>query len=114
MNYLTTAQVAEVKGCSPRYVRQLAQNGKLEHIEKEQAANNRCEYLFPLSALTEREQIRWENQQRNKLGLEPVPVPAKATPKGSNSTPSTTSLTRSGSENSPTKASVKCRFSGFV
>jgi len=81
LNFLTTAQVAEVKGCTPQYIRRLAQTGKLEHIEKEQAANNRCEYLFPLSALTEREQLRWENQQRNKLGLEPVPVPAKSIPK---------------------------------
>lgn len=81
MNFLTTAQVAEVKGCTPQYIRRLAQTGKLDHVEKEQAANNRCEYLFPLSALTEREQLRWENQQRNKLGLEPVPVPAKPVPK---------------------------------
>ena len=77
MVYLSTQQVADVKGCTPQYVRRLAQNGKLEHIEKESAANNRCEYLFPLNVLTEREQIVWENKQRSKLGLEPVPVPSR-------------------------------------
>ena len=73
MEYLTTAQVAELKGCTARYVRQLAQNGKLEHIEKDDAANNRTEYVFPLASLPEKLQIKWENKQRGKLGLEPVP-----------------------------------------
>ena len=51
MEYLTTAEVAELKGCSLRYVQQLAQSGKLEHMEKDSAANNRTEYVFPLAAL---------------------------------------------------------------
>ena len=81
MTYLTTAEVAELKGCSPRYVRQLVQNDVLEHIEKEDAANNRIEYLVPLTALTEKQQIKWENKKRSELGLEPVPLPCKSTPK---------------------------------
>ena len=68
MTYLTTAEVAELKGCSPRYVRQLVQNDVLEHIEKEDAANNRIEYLVPLTALTEKQQIKWENKKRSELG----------------------------------------------
>lgn len=81
MEYLTTAQVAELKGCTARYVRQLAQNGKLEHIEKDGAANNRTEYVFPLASLPEKLQIKWENKQRGELGLEPVPIPTKPAPK---------------------------------
>lgn len=81
MEYLTTAQVAELKGCSLRYVQQLAQSGKLEHIEKDNAANNRIEYVFPLASLPEKLQIKWENKQRGKLGLEPVPMPTKPVPK---------------------------------
>ena len=81
MTYLTTAQVAELKGCSLRYVQQLARNGKLEHIEKDNAANNRMEYVFPLSALPEKLRIKWENKQRSELGLEPVPVPSRPIPK---------------------------------
>ncbi len=81
MEYLTTAQVAELKGCSIRYVQQLAQTGKLEHVEKDNAANNRVEYVFPITALPEKLQIKWENKQRNELGLEPIPVPTKPIPK---------------------------------
>lgn len=81
MEYLTTAEVAELKGCTARYVRQLAQNDKLEHIEKDSAANNRTEYVFPLAALPEKLQIKYENKKRGELGLEPVPLPCKAAPK---------------------------------
>ena len=70
--YLTTAEVAELKGCSLRYVQQLVHQGKLEHTEKEDATNNRIEYLVPLTALSEKLQLKWEEQQRRKLGLEPA------------------------------------------
>ena len=72
MTYLSTAEVAEIKGCTPRYVRQLAQKGKIDYITADEAANNRTEYRVPLSALSEREQLKWEEQQRRKLGLEPA------------------------------------------
>lgn len=81
MEYLTTAEVAELKGCSLRYVQQLAQSGKLEHMEKDSAANNRTEYVFPLAALPEKLQIKYENKKRGELGLEPLPLPCKAAPK---------------------------------
>ncbi len=81
MEYLTTAEVAELKGCSLRYVQQLAQSGKLEHMEKDSAANNRTEYVFPLASLPEKLQIKYENKKRGELGLEPVPLPCKAAPK---------------------------------
>ncbi len=81
MEYLTTAEVAELKGITERHVRRLCQSDKLEHTEKDDAANNRTEYLVPLAALTEKQQIKWENKKRGELGLEPVPLPCKAAPK---------------------------------
>ena len=78
MTYLSTAEVAEIKGCTQRYVRKLAQKGKNDYITaheeatKRLAANNRTEYRVPLSALSESEQIAYENKQRRSLGLEPV------------------------------------------
>ncbi len=54
MEYLTTAEVAELKGITERHVRRLCQSDKLEHTEKDDAANNRTEYLVPLAALTEK------------------------------------------------------------
>lgn len=62
-------------------MQQLAQNGKLEHIEKNNAANNRTEYEIPLAALPEKLQIKYENKKRSELGLEPLPLPCKAVPK---------------------------------
>ena len=78
MTYLSTAEVAEIKGCTPRYVRQLVQNGKLMGETKDNAANNRTEYMIPLTALPQELQMRWENQQRRSLGLEPVKKTVKA------------------------------------
>ena len=78
MTYLSTAEVAEIKGCTPRYVRQLVQNGKLIGETKDNAANNRTEYMIPLTALPQDLQLKWENQQRRSLGLEPVKKAVKA------------------------------------
>lgn len=38
---ISTAELATIKGCTPRYIRQLAQTGKLPFTEKADAANNR-------------------------------------------------------------------------
>ena len=78
MTYLSTAEVAEIKGCSLRYVQQLVQNGKLMGETKDNAANNRTEYIIPLTALPQDLQLKWENQQRRSLGLEPVKKAIKA------------------------------------
>lgn len=48
---ISTAELATIKGCTPRYIRQLAKSGKLPATEKADAANNRKEYLLTL--------IRW-------------------------------------------------------
>lgn len=81
MTYLSTAEVAEIKGCSLQYVQKRIKDGKIAATTSRKAANNRLEYSVPLSALTAKEQIRWENKKRRELGLEPVPVPAKPAPK---------------------------------
>lgn len=81
MTYLTTAQVAELKGCSLQYVQKCVKDGKIKASVKENAANNRTEYEIALSDLPEKVQIKWENKQRSELGLEPVPLPGKPVPK---------------------------------
>lgn len=78
MTYLSTAEVAEVKGCSLRHVQQLVKSGRMDCITADKAANNRTEYRVPLSALTESEQIAYENKQRRSLGLEPLKPVKKA------------------------------------
>lgn len=81
MNYLTTAQVAELKGCSIQYVQKCIKDGKIKASVKECAANNRTEYQIAIVDLPDKLQIRWENRQRSQLGLEPVHIPTKPEPK---------------------------------
>lgn len=81
MTYLSTQQVAELKGCTPQYIRRLCQSGKIKARAKENAANNRTEYEVSLEDLPEKYQLRYENRQRQELGLAPVPVPTKKLPK---------------------------------
>ena len=51
MTYLTTAQTAELKGCSLQYVQKCVKDGKIDAEIKDNAANNRTEYMIPLTAL---------------------------------------------------------------
>ena len=66
---VTTAELAEIKGCTARYVRQLAQNGKLPATEKADAANNRKEYLFDIDQMDEQTRRRYYNDKRRELDL---------------------------------------------
>lgn len=51
---ISATALAEIKGCSLRYIQQLAKNGKLPSIEKADAANNRKEYLFDIDQMDEK------------------------------------------------------------
>ncbi len=79
--YLTVAEVAGLRECTVRHARRLCQNGKLKCDTSVNASNNRIEYRIPLPALSEKEQRRWANEQRKKLGLEPLKKPSKKTEK---------------------------------
>lgn len=74
MTFLSTAQVAEIKGCSPQYVRKLVKTGRIPANETDTAANNRKEYAIPLNALDEKAQLRYYKH----TGQEP---PSELTPK---------------------------------
>ena len=78
MTYLTTAQTAQLKGCSLQYVQKCVKDGKISAEVKANAANNRTEYIIPLTALPQDLQLKWENQQRRSLGLEPIKKAVKA------------------------------------
>ncbi|MGN1119929.1 MAG: Mu transposase C-terminal domain-containing protein, partial [Oscillospiraceae bacterium] len=65
---------------SLQYVQKCIKDGKLTAEKKEKAANNRLEYIVPVSALSESEQIAWENRQRKAAGLKPIEKAAKNPP----------------------------------
>lgn len=55
---LTAKQVAEVKGCSPRYIKKIIQDGKLKAVETVNSKNRKT-YLVPLDALDEELQHKY-------------------------------------------------------
>lgn len=55
---LTAKQVAEIKGCSARYIKRLIQEGKLQ-AQEILNDKNRKTYLIPLDVLDEEQQQKW-------------------------------------------------------
>lgn len=49
MELLTVKEVSELKGCSVRYVQQLAANNKIKAMQE--YYNNKPQYMIPLSSL---------------------------------------------------------------
>ena len=66
---ISATALAEIKGCSLRYIQQLAKNGKLPSIEKADAANNRKEYLFDIDLMDEQTRRRYYNDKRRELDI---------------------------------------------
>lgn len=58
MEMLTAKQVAEVKGCSYRYIKRIIKDGKLRAVESLND-KNKMTYLIPLNELDETLQLRW-------------------------------------------------------
>ena len=72
MVYLTTKEVADVKGISERYVQRLASTGVF--LSKLQPTpNNRKRFLIPITELSEEEQLRYYRSQN-------LPVPEDLLP----------------------------------
>ena len=60
---LTVQEVAELKGCTQRYVRMLIQKGDIKAIENKNPSNNRREYLIRLEDLPENLQRKYLRQE---------------------------------------------------
>jgi len=73
MDYLTVKEVAELKGCSERYVKKLAKDGKLESVQ-EMSCKGRPKYLIPVSALPENLQAKYYKQKKTESGILPDKV----------------------------------------
>lgn len=72
MDYLTVKEVAELKGCSERYVKTLCKNENFQAIQ-ELNSKGRPKYLIPVSALSEDLQLKYYKKQRTGAGLLPKP-----------------------------------------
>ena len=58
MIYLSVKEVADLKGCSPRYIKMLVADGSLKS-EVSVNQNNRKKYLIPISELSTHEQLKY-------------------------------------------------------
>jgi len=78
---LTVNQVAEVRGCTVRYIQQSIKKGKLQ-AEETVNEKNRKTYLVPLDALDEDLQHKWYQMNlENPVNVikDPEPAPARET-----------------------------------
>ena len=60
--YLTVKQLAEIKGCTERYIRNCITKGKMEEIQKTGLSTGQggMEYRIPLSKLDEKVQLKYK------------------------------------------------------
>ncbi len=70
MEYLTVKEMAELKGCSERYIKKLAQDGKIEAIQTVNE-KSRPKYLIPVSALSENLQVKYCRKLRTDENAPP-------------------------------------------
>lgn len=70
MEYLSVKEVAELKGCSERYIKRIIQDGKLE-AKTEFNEKNRPKYLIPVSALPEEIRAKYYRKIRNEENAPP-------------------------------------------
>ena len=68
MEYLTVKEVAELKGCSERYIQNCISKGKLES-KSELNAKGKEKYLIPVSALPRELQSRYYGKLANNAQL---------------------------------------------
>lgn len=70
MDYLTVAEMADLKNCKEQYIRKLCKDGK---IQTEQVINckGRMKYMIPVSALLEDLQAKYYARLKKDTGIEP-------------------------------------------
>lgn len=82
MDYLTVKEVAELKGCSERYVRKQISDGTISANEIVNQSNGRTCYSIPITSLPEELQAKYYKQKRTEAGI----TPEKAEPEKSEKT----------------------------
>ena len=73
MDYLTVKELAELKGCSERYVKQLCKDSKIQ-TKQELSCKGRMKYLISVEALPEELQAKYYKQKRTETGIIPEKV----------------------------------------
>lgn len=71
MDYLTVKELAELKGCSERYIKRIVKEGKAHAEQKLHPQNNKMCYMIPIASLSENLQAKYYKQKRTETGLLP-------------------------------------------
>ena len=82
MDYLTTKQVAELKGCSVQHIKKMCKDKILQAIESVHPQNKKMCYMIPISALSENLQAKYYSQKHTEIGI----LPEKIEPENSSET----------------------------
>ena len=69
MEYLTVKEVAELKGCTARYIKRIAQQGKIEAVQELNPDNNCMQYKIPITSLPENLQLKYYGKVKNEAQL---------------------------------------------
>ncbi len=77
VDYLTVKEVAELKGCSERYIQRLVKSNKMVAEEQINSSNNQICYLIAVSSLSDELQSKYYRQKRTEAGLLPEKEAAK-------------------------------------
>lgn len=72
MTLLSVKEVAELKGCSDRYIRKLISDKKLDFIESDLPLNNQKQYTIPLDSLPEDMQMKYH--AKFQVDHSPLPI----------------------------------------
>ena len=75
MDYLSVKELAELKGCQPRYIQKLIKDGKLASKPQEHPQNHKTCYMIPITALPEELQLKYYQRKRAENGVMPEPDP---------------------------------------
>lgn len=77
MDYLSVKELAELKGCQPRYIQKLIKDGKLASKPQEHPQNHKTCYMIPITALPEELQLKYYQRKRAENGVMPEPAAPK-------------------------------------
>ncbi|MDE5772091.1 MAG: Mu transposase C-terminal domain-containing protein [Ruminococcus sp.] len=70
MDYLTVKEVAELKGCSERYIKRLCKNGVIR-AEQELNCKGRMKYIISVSVLSDDLQKKYYRSKKTETGIFP-------------------------------------------
>lgn len=74
MDYLTVAELAELKNCSVQYIKRICKDGKMLTELQPHPQNKQLCYMIPVSALPEDLQAKYYRKKKTEAGILPEKI----------------------------------------